>query len=292
MSSGRGYIDPNFPSPGGPNDAGIIIFGYRPNLVFPAVAIATYALLAIIHLVLAIRYRIKFWSMVILACLLEIVGYAFRILAHSDPYDVRWFVVQYFMIVVSPVLYSASIYLCLSQLIRGRWILATFITSDVVTTVMQIAGAAGIGAAESNAEDPKKFNDILIAGLAVQTFSTIVFLVILIVYLFSHRGEQGDCRSTRFQTTSKYASTSSLLCLFAAAFLIFARTVFRLGEAADGVLGPASSNEILFALLDYFPITLAVIALIFAHPGRYRDVSPMPIGTRQESDRSKDEMSS
>lgn len=281
----RGYVDPNFPSPGGPNDSDIIIFGYRPSLVFPIIAIVTFAILALVHTYQAARYRTKFFSMVILASIFEIVGYIFRIEAHGNPYDVRWFVVSYFMLVVSPVLYSAAIYACLSSLVRGRWILATFVTLDVLTTVMQIAGAAGIGASESHRKDPTSFNNILIAGLAIQTFSILAFIGVLSVYIHSVRRGRHSSSSSHsileedgprrtgpfaFGQKDKVASTGQLLALLGATLLVFARTVFRLGEAADGVLGPASSNEILFAMLDYFPIIIAVALLSIGHPGRYR----------------------
>lgn len=47
----------------------------------------------------------------------------------------------------------------------------TFLACDIVTTIIQIAGAASIGAAESNGKSPKTANDVLIAGLAIQVQS-------------------------------------------------------------------------------------------------------------------------
>lgn len=265
--SGQGYVIPGFPSPLGPNDARIVIYGYRPSLVFAIIAMISFAIAGLLHTWQAQKYKTKFFSMVILACIFEIVGYVFRALSHVHPYDVRFFVVQYFFLVVSPVLYSASIYACLSVLVRGKAILITFVTLDVVTTIIQIAGAAGIGSSESNQQDPTSFNNVLIGGLAVQTFSFLVFLLLLLLYIRSVWQQKQP--ASIFGTTNKIASRQQLVFLLLAAILVFARTVFRLGEAADGVLGPASSNEVLFAMLDYFPIILAVISLSIAHPGRY-----------------------
>lgn len=277
----RGYVDPDVPNPGGPNDASFIIFGYRPSLAFASVAIATFGILAVCHGYYVVRSRPRYWLMVVLACVLEIVGYAFRILAHVDPYDVRWFVVQYFMLVVSPVLYSATIYANLCTLLQGRWILSIFVTADVVTTIAQIAGAAGIGASESNEKDPSKFNDVLIAGLAIQSASTLVFLAILVFYIVDQIGS-GSRPKISFKLGARRASKRQLYCLLLAALLVFARTIFRLGEAGNGVLGPASSNEILFALLDYFPIILAVIVLLFTHPGDYHHITEVPMSRNSD----------
>lgn len=265
MSSTRGYVIPGFPSPGRPDDAGIVIFGYRPSLAFAIVAIVTFSILAIVHTLLAARYKVRWWAMVILGSVFEVVGYVMRAFAYYYPYRVVYFVVQYFFLVVSPVLFSASIYACLSILTPGRWILATFVTLDVITTIIQIAGAAGIGSAESNQQNPTKFNNVLIGGLAVQLFSSLVFLIIFILFL------AGWAASVRFQfpTTDREANTRQLFILFAATLLILTRTTFRLAEAADGVLGPATSSQPLFAMLDYFPVFLALTLLAFGHPGGY-----------------------
>ena len=52
-----------------------------------------------------------------------------------------------------------------------RLLFWTFLACDIVTTIIQIAGAASIGAAESNGNSPKTANNVLIAGLAIQVQS-------------------------------------------------------------------------------------------------------------------------
>lgn len=94
------------------------------------------------------------------------------------------------MIVVAPVFFAAAIYLGLTRLITlgGRYIAPfspkaiyiIFLSFDIVTIIIQVAGAALIGVRESNQEDPTTANNILIAGLALQTASFAVFLVLLL----------------------------------------------------------------------------------------------------------------
>ena len=106
---------------------------------------------------------------------------------------VSYFVVQYFFIVVAPVFFAAAIYIGLTRLITlggrhisllpPRVIFAIFLSLDIVTIIIQIAGAASIGSRESNGQDPTSANDILIAGLSIQTASFAVFLVFLLVSL-------------------------------------------------------------------------------------------------------------
>ena len=53
-----------------------------------------------------------------------------------------------------------------------------------------------------------------------------------------------------------------------ASLLVWARTIFRLGETAEGVLGFASTREVFFGVLEFAPIVLAVLVLAWWHPGR------------------------
>lgn len=120
-------------------------------------------------------------------CALEVVGYAFRTASSRNPFVLTSFILNYFMIVVAPVFFSATQYYCLSLLLQrhpsyakvlplsGKAIIAIFVTADAVTIVTQIAGAALVGVAESDRASgkvppltPAQANDILRAGLAVQ----------------------------------------------------------------------------------------------------------------------------
>lgn len=219
----------------------------------------------------------------------EIIGYAFRLRSSppptGDPYNVINFVVQYFFIVCAPVFLSAGIYTTLTSLIgalSGGWgadalklsplglakrtILAIFITSDVIATIMQVAGAALIGSSESNRKSPNAGNNILLAGLAFQVFSFLVFLHLLFLFLRNSRnimlsvntGEAGRGNMMRMYTFGLV--TSSLL--------VYMRTCFRLAETAQGVMGYASSHEAFFGALEFAPIVLAIATLGWWHPGR------------------------
>lgn len=210
---------------------------------------------------------------------MEIIGYIFRTLASvKDPYRVTYFVVQYFFIVVAPVFISASIYVCLNQLIRWasaegltvgprsllrpKVILWIFITADVVTTIIQVAGAALIGVAESNVKDPTTPNNILLAGLAIQTVAFVIFLVLFGAFVISL--SRDPKAKAAFLSKRPF-----LLAVGAASVLILLRTSFRLAETAQGVFGYASSHEVFFGCLEYAPIIVAVWLMAIWHPGRW-----------------------
>ena len=208
---------------------------------------------------------------------MEVIGYIFRALSsRDDPYNIIYFVVAYFFIVVAPVFISASIYLCLTKLIiwaqdegvqlqsrilSRKFILWTFITADAVCTGVQIAGAALIGTRESKHKDPKVANDILLAGLAIQSFFFLVYLGILVNFILA------ICDGQRFPTALR-KTWSFIGALEVSSLLVFLRTLFRLAETSQGVFGYLSSHEAFFGALEFAPIVLAMALLAIWHPGR------------------------
>jgi hypothetical protein len=196
------------------------------------------------------------------------VGYAFRILSSKvDPYRVVFFVVQYFFIVVAPVFFSAALYTVLSIVITvtGREhaplppkvILWIFITCDVVATVVQILGAALIGVAESNKKDPMTPNNILLAGLAFQAFSFLVFIVLFALFVYRAR-----------RAAFKVVRPGFYIAFSVAVILIYLRVCFRLAETAEGLYSTLNTHEVYFGCLEFAPVVVAVWVLVVWHPGR------------------------
>jgi hypothetical protein len=174
---------------------------------------------------------------------------------------------QYFFIVVAPVFFSAAIYSLASVVITiyGReyapmppkLVLWIFIVCDVVATIVQIAGAALVGVAYSNQDDPTTPNNILLAGLAFQVFSFAVFLVVLFWTLVKARKSPASI------------SRSFVVALVVATLAVYLRTCFRLAETAEGLLAALSSHEVYFGCLEFAPVIVAVYMLVYWHPGRW-----------------------
>ena len=113
----QGYIDPNFPNPMTEGSATVIIYGYvrrgkasgdqivntstryTPSLVVGVLGVVLFFVGLVAHLYLLVRHRTWYFSTVVIGTLMEIIGYAFRILSsQQNPYSVAWFVAQ-----VSPI---------------------------------------------------------------------------------------------------------------------------------------------------------------------------------------------
>lgn len=266
----NGYVDPNFPIPNGDWDTPVIIYGYTPAFSLAAFAAAWFFLFLIVHLVQTIRYRSWYFVVFPIGLLFEIIGYIARSLsAKKNPYHLLYFILNYFFIVTAPVFLAAGIYTILSALIPRlgkRYsflpptvILWFFITSDVIATVVQVAGAALIGVRQSNREDPTLANNILLGGLAYQAFSLGVFVIISGSFLFRARRE----------IRTRGGKLSGFCIAFAVAtILVYLRTCFRLAETAEGLGGHLYSNEVYFACLEFAPVAAAVLLFAIWFPGR------------------------
>ncbi|KAF1922932.1 uncharacterized protein M421DRAFT_408236 [Didymella exigua CBS 183.55] len=187
----QGYINPNWPPPGEDGDAVIIIYGYTPKFALYIFALVLFFTLGLGNGWQVSKYRTWYFSTMLVGTVFEIIGYIARGLsAKRNPYKVSYFVIQYFFIVVEPVFFAAAIYTVLSILIRAtpdgtrhaplrpKLILWTFITCDVIATVIQILGAVLIGVAYSNRRDPTR-----LITPSSKVFYASFWLAVLSIYL-------------------------------------------------------------------------------------------------------------
>ncbi|RAH49735.1 RTA1 domain-containing protein [Aspergillus brunneoviolaceus CBS 621.78] len=271
-----GYIDPNFPNPNGPNDTSIIIYGYTPSLALAAFAATWFFVHLVAHTVQTIRHRSWWWLPFSVGLVFEIVGYIARALsARQDPYNLIYFVLNYFFIVTAPVFLAAGIYTILSGLIRllgrqhallpPRVILWFFIASDVVSTVVQIAGAVLVGVRESRRQDPSVANHILLGGLAYQVFAMTVFIAVAAGFLVRARGLIWTA-ARKGEGPPRYGVFCGVFGL--ATLLVYLRTIFRLAETAQGLGATLATHEVYFACLEFAPIAAVVLLFAVWHPGR------------------------
>lgn len=198
----------------------------------------------------------------------EIIGYIARSLsAKKDPYNLIYFVLNYFFVVTAPVFLAAGIYTVLSALIsrlgnkysflRPTVILGFFITSDAISTIVQIAGATLVGVKESRRQDPTIANNILLAGLAYQVFAMSIFVLLMATFQFRAR-----------HAIKEHGLQVFCLSFSVSALMVYMRTIFRLIETAEGLGGKLSTHEVYFACLEFAPIALVALLFCIWHPGR------------------------
>lgn len=174
------------------------------------------------------------------------------------------YAVQNVFILLGPALFAASIYMCLSRIVRGiradhlslikpRNLTRTFVTGDVLSFVVQ-GGAAGLMV---TGKTPELGKGIVIAGLMIQIVMFGLFAVTAVIF---HR------RIERNPTNESYDSSipwkKSMRMLFIVSALIMIRSCFRVVEYAMGNDGYLLSQEWTLYIFDSV-LMVAVMAVYY-----------------------------
>jgi len=170
---------------------------------------------------------------------------------------------------------ESSIYVCIGRLadylgrgtfnIRPRLYARIFIPSDIFALVIQSSG----GGISINEKIPLNGGvttgqAIIIGGLTLQVVSLAIFFVLFVGVIWP-----ADLfRSRRLR---KLAGRDGRLKIFAvlisvAILLIIGRSIYRTVEFSQGIFGSLSHNEVLFIILDGFPMAIATSILVLYHP--------------------------
>lgn len=295
ISSYSGCIDIGMSYPSviarqyGPSDAPIIVYGYVPSPLLAISGIIIFFIAFVSQISQLLLFRNWYFTPLVVGTVMEVVGYVFRALSSQvNPYNIIFFVGQYFCTTVAPVILSITIYAIINVMINifgkmlapfpPKVILFGFIAFDVVATVLQVAGAASVGKAYRDKTDPTRYNKILLAGLAFQVFTFLCFIICMSSFVF---------KAWAFFPTK---IRRFVVAFGAATLCIYLRTCFRLAETAEGLRGYLSTHEVYFGCLEFLPIVLVVILLGVWYPGRYlrsRDMSGSLVVNREETEMSR-----
>lgn len=209
---------------------------------------------------------------------LEVIGYAGRILLHNDPFNFNNFLIYLIPLTIGPAFLTGSIYLCLSRIIivygehisrlKPRTYAIVFMCSDFVSLLLQAAGGA-IAAVATTQSLGNTGRYIMVAGLAFQVLSLVLFMLLWLDLLVRLRRMGKDRRSERMRhlQMSVFRFKAFQYALWFATILIFIRSVYRVVELQGGFNGTVANNQTAFMILEGPMIILATFALTVLHPG-------------------------
>ncbi|KAF2403470.1 parasitic phase-specific protein PSP-1 [Trichodelitschia bisporula] len=256
------------------------IYHYLPSLASNSAFIAIFAITAIVHLIQGIRYRTwTFCIAMVLGTVGEAVGEGGRIMLYFNPFSDPGFKLQIVLLTLSPAALAAGIYLTLKHIvitfgtsfsrIKPNWYTYIFIACDIFSILLQ--GGGGAVAATAHDGDKEMLdigNNLMIAGLAFQVFTLLIFGILAGEYFWRVRGHKG----TLNEATAKLRASRRFRCFLGAVAVayvtIFIRCVYRVAEMSGGWGNPIMRNETAFTILDSLMCSLAAIALNVFHPGK------------------------
>ncbi|KAF2962641.1 hypothetical protein GQX73_g10933 [Xylaria multiplex] len=211
---------------------------------------------------------------ILVGSLLELVGYAARIVGYNDPWFSTGWILQYAIITFAPVFMSAALYVCIGRIadfigrglfnIKPRLYSWVFIPSDFLALVVQGAGGA-ISVTESvTATGVTPGAAIVIAGLTFQVTSLTIFFILFGAVLWP--SSIWYPKSSGLSIYHAKRLRTFVICIIISILLIIGRSAFRVAELSQGVRGSLVHDELLFIIFDSFPIAIATAIMVTVHP--------------------------
>ncbi|CUS22496.1 LAQU0S05e06700g1_1 [Lachancea quebecensis] len=193
----------------------------------------------------------------------EIGGYAARIVSRNDLFAIGPYVAQTVMLLVAPALMAATIYMNFGRLLTllratklsmvpARFNTTIFVMGDVLSFVLQGAGGGILGASDNH----QLGSNIVIAGLAIQVFVFGFFVATEVRFLIC--AQRMSPVAYRISRHWKVLNIN----LFVSSLLILVRSIVRLVEFAQGFHGYIMEHEWFIYVFDAVPMFLVAVSFI------------------------------
>ncbi|KAF2755711.1 RTA1 protein [Pseudovirgaria hyperparasitica] len=251
-------------------DARPQIYGYEPNEFAAYLFLVLFSISTLIHLLQVLKTRTWFWIAFILGGVLEIIGFAGRVIGVTQTpcYTITVYIVMTLGTLLAPTLFAASIYMEFSRIavlargehlsiVRPSWVTKIFVFGDILSFIFQAAGG-GLRSSE-NADTADIGNTVIIIGLWIQIVFFGLFMINSIIWWTRMKTRPSSlARDVPWQ--------KHLIVLFVASFLILVRSVFRVIEYMEGRGGYLITHEVFFYCFDIALMFLLMAGFHYWHP--------------------------
>lgn len=213
----------------------------------------------------------------------EILGYVARVLSSKNPWEELGFLMQIVCLTIGPAFLAAGVYTCLAKVVliygeensrvKAAWYTRIFIPCDVVSLVLQAVGGGMAASADNDLELLNMGTNIMIAGLAFQVFTMLMFSLCSLDFglrVLRRRSRMGSDAFDQSEPVRSIRATSYFKAILAAlavsTLTILWRSAYRVAELSEGWDGPLLANEGLFIAFEGVLIVVAVLVLNVFHP--------------------------
>ncbi|KAL3473687.1 RTA1 like protein-domain-containing protein [Aspergillus californicus] len=263
---------------------------YQPTIAGNSVYAALFGILLIAQIIQFPLYRMwGFSGSMIAGLVLEVLGYAARILFHDDPFSFDYFLMQVPNLIclsIAPVFFCAALYFLLGRIViayqgedisrlRPRNYAIFFVSCDIIALILQSAGGAMTSSAEDSAGRDVGVN-IMIAGLAFQVAALTLFIALTseFAYRLRRRSRGGPATVDGQSRKDAFAGIREkrrwkifLFALALATITVYTRSIFRVIELNGGFDSELANDEIAFMVLEGGMVSITCICLTALHPG-------------------------
>ncbi|KAK1999869.1 RTA1-domain-containing protein [Colletotrichum falcatum] len=250
-------------------------YRFKPSTAAAILFCTAYTLTTGLHVAQMTRARTWYMAAFVVGGLCECVGYAARLRnTLEDPgcWSLVPYIIQSVLLLVAPALLAASIYMVLGRiveltdgeshvLIKRRWLTKVFVSSDVLSLVLQSIGGGMMASASQSNNMMTLGQNVIIFGLVVQLVVFGFFVVTAALFHRSMRLAPTAKAGERRIRWSRYLGT-----LYVTGVLIWVRSVFRVVEYVEGNKGRIMTNEAYMYVFDATLMLLVMAWMNWFHP--------------------------
>lgn len=273
------------------------MYNYCPNFGAAVFFTVLFIIVFFAHIVQAVMFRKRFCWVIAMAAIWEAIGWGFRAAntQHQDArnaLDINLNIISTVFILIAPIWLNAFAYMTFGRMvyyflpekriwkISARWLTLIFVMLDIVSFIIQVAGALMLSGQDVPQETLNTGLHTYMAGVGVQEFFILCFFGLS--FMFSQEVKKWPV--FREQSPSRL-----LHVLWVALFLISVRIFYRIGEYSSGFDGYATNHEWLMYVFDATPMWFAMLLFNIYHPGKalVGPDSEFPKLTRQQKKEKK-----
>ncbi|KAF8597910.1 RTA1-domain-containing protein [Ceratobasidium sp. AG-I] len=249
---------------------------YIPSKTIAVIAGSVYMLTVGIYLIRSMRRWGRYMLTIIICGMCYAAGLYIRIWFANNT-TLKVYIILNMLTILSPCGFIATVYMLLGRLavhlqagnllvVRPSIITKLFVTSDLVTLLVQ-AGGGGM----QSAQDAKMADlgaKMFLYGLIIQLVSFIIYC--LIFALFVYRLKTQRAKEWYYRPNGLFGHWLALIyALTISCIGIVVRSVFRTIENAQGFDGTLATTESYFYVLDCVPLWIAIVVFAVVWPPVY-----------------------
>ena len=244
-------------------------FHYNPSVVVAAIALGGYTIITIISLVLTRRYGRGFMYIIPAMGLMEMLGYATRIVVAKQE-TLNPYIASALFILLPPIALALVNYIVAGRMLRVAnkavrvifWevsadrVAKVFFWTDVACFFLQASGSSLL--AVGNVQVSNIGTAIVVLGLSIQFAFIVAYIWVL------HRISTDPFFGLSEVQALKYVFVGLRITVF----FLFVRNIYRIAEYATGFQGPIQTTEWTMYVFETLTIFLCFITYCVFHFGR------------------------
>jgi len=229
------------------------------------------------------RRALAFHFAMLCGVILEVIGYAGRIMSWENQWKETGFLMQIICLTIAPAFMAGGIYLCLRRIVYAfgpensrispEAYTRIFIPCDLMSLLLQAAGGGIASAASHSNKSPTLGDNIMVAGLAFQVFTLLIFMILCIDFALRTKKRYAALGSSALDQNPLFVKMRHslqfkgfLVTLILATICIFWRSVYRVVELGEGWTGHLIREQWLFVGFEGVMVIVACLALNAFNP--------------------------